>query len=330
MKQTNISVFIPHYGCRHICSFCNQKTISGHSEPVTEAQLEELLASQIDNLRKKGTKAQIAFFGGSFTAIDKDYMIRLLAIAKRFIDKYPDCYDGIRCSTRPDCIDEQTLDILKGYGMTAIELGAQSMNDEVLFANRRGHTAEDVRRASRLIKQYGFELGLQMMTGLYKDTPQYCIDTAREFIELGCATVRIYPTVILKNTELCRLQSEGLYDSFTFEQTTQLCAKLLKMFGDAGIAVIRMGLHASRDVEENMTGGVYHPALREIAESILYLEKMNDMFVDGGKYIIYTDKRNISKIIGQGGKNRTELARRGISFSIKEEKGTDIRAERIG
>ena len=158
MKQTNISVFIPHYGCRHICSFCNQKTISGHSEPVTEAQLEELLASQIDNLRKKGTKAQIAFFGGSFTAIDKDYMIRLLAIAKRFIDKYPDCYDGIRCSTRPDCIDEQTLDILKSYGMTAIELGAQSMNDEVLSANRRGHTAEDVRRASRLIKQYGFEL----------------------------------------------------------------------------------------------------------------------------------------------------------------------------
>ena len=257
-------------------------------------------------------------------------MIRLLAIAKRFVDEYPDCYDGIRCSTRPDCIDEQTLDILKSYGMTAIELGAQSMNDEVLSANRRGHTAEDVRRASRLIKQYGFELGLQMMTGLYKDTPQYCIDTAREFIELGCATVRIYPTVILKNTELCRLQSEGLYDSFTFEQTTQLCAKLLKMFGDAGIAVIRMGLHASRDVEENMTGGVYHPALREIAESILYLEKMNDMFVDGGKYIIYTDKRNISKIIGQGGKNRTELARRGISFSIKEEKGTDIRAERIG
>ena len=181
MKQTNISVFIPHYGCTHICSFCNQKTISGHSEPVTEKELEGILEGQLENLKDSGTKAQIAFFGGSFTAIDRDYMIRLLTVAKRYTDAYPEQYDGIRCSTRPDCIDEEILGILKSYGMTAIELGAQSMNDEVLTANRRGHTAQDVRRASRLIKQSGFELGLQMMTGLYKDTEQYCIDTAKEF-----------------------------------------------------------------------------------------------------------------------------------------------------
>lgn len=198
MKQTNISVFIPHYGCTHICSFCNQKTISGHSEPVTEKELESILEGQLENLKDSGTKAQIAFFGGSFTAIDRDYMIRLLTVAKRYTDAYPEQYDGIRCSTRPDCIDEEILGILKSYGMTAIELGAQSMNDEVLTANRRGHTAQDVRRASRLIKQSGFELGLQMMTGLYKDTEQYCIDTAKEFIALHCDTVRIYPTVILK------------------------------------------------------------------------------------------------------------------------------------
>ena len=175
MKQTNISVFIPHYGCTHICSFCNQKTISGHSEPVTEKELESILEGQLENLKDSGTKAQIAFFGGSFTAIDRDYMIRLLTVAKRYTDAYPEQYDGIRCSTRPDCIDEEILGILKSYGMTAIELGAQSMNDEVLTANRRGHTAQDVRRASRLIKQSGFELGLQMMTGLYKDTEQYCL-----------------------------------------------------------------------------------------------------------------------------------------------------------
>ena len=292
MKQTNISVFIPHYGCTHICSFCNQKTISGHSEPVTEKELESILEGQLENLKNSGTKAQIAFFGGSFTAIDRDYMIRLLTVAKHYTDAYPEQYDGIRCSTRPDCIDEEILGILKSYGMTAIELGAQSMNDEVLTANRRGHTAEDVRRASRLIKQSGFELGLQMMTGLYKDTEQYCIDTAKEFIALHCDTVRIYPTVILKNTELGRLHESGVYDSFTFEQTTRLCAKLLDMFNKAGVAVIRMGLHASRDVEQEMVGGVYHPALREIAESILYLEKMNAVCEDGGKYVFYTDKRN--------------------------------------
>ena len=147
MKQTNISVFIPHYGCTHICSFCNQKTISGHSEPVTEKELESILEGQLENLKDSGTKAQIAFFGGSFTAIDRDYMIRLLTVAKRYTDAYPEQYDGIRCSTRPDCIDEEILGILKSYGMTAIELGAQSMNDEALtvppaaIAGRRIGTA---------------------------------------------------------------------------------------------------------------------------------------------------------------------------------------------
>ena len=310
--------------------YMNSPETPVYSEPVTEKELESILEGQLENLKDSGTKAQIAFFGGSFTAIDRDYMIRLLTVAKRYTDAYPEQYDGIRCSTRPDCIDEEILGILKSYGMTAIELGAQSMNDEVLTANRRGHTAEDVRRASRLIKQSGFELGLQMMTGLYKDTEQYCIDTAKEFIALHCDTVRIYPTVILKNTELGRLHESGMYDSFTFEQTTRLCARLLDMFNKAGVAVIRMGLHASRDVEQEMIGGVYHPALREIAESILYLEKMNAVCEDGGKYVFYTDKRNISKIIGQGGANRNALSQRGISFKIKEEKGTDLRAERIG
>lgn len=330
MKQTNISVFIPHSGCPNTCSFCNQRTISGHTAAVSEEELRALLCNQQPILEKSGTQAQIAFFGGSFTAIDRGYMCMLLKTAAEYTEKYPRQFCGIRCSTRPDCIDKEILDILKYYKMTAIELGAQSMNDNVLAANKRGHTSEDVRRASELIKQYGFELGLQMMTGLYKDTPQYCIDTAEEFIKIGCDTVRIYPTVILKGTELDRLRAEGMYDSFDFEQTVTLCTRLLRMFEDAGIAVIRMGLHASRDVEKNMTGGVYHPALREIVQSRLYLEKMLAAVKMSGKYIFYTDKRNISKIIGQGGYNRSELAKKGITFKIKEEHGTDFRAERIG
>ena len=330
LTHSNISIFVPHIGCPNKCSFCNQRYITGANKAPRAEDVDKAVAAAIGGRAFKSETAEIAFFGGSFTAIDRDYMIRLLTVAKRYTDAYPEQYDGIRCSTRPDCIDEEILGILKSYGMTAIELGAQSMNDEVLTANRRGHTAQDVRRASRLIKQSGFELGLQMMTGLYKDTEQYCIDTAKEFIALHCDTVRIYPTVILKNTELGRLHESGVYDSFTFEQTTRLCAKLLDMFNKAGVAVIRMGLHASRDVEQEMIGGVYHPALREIAESILYLEKMNAVCEDGGKYVFYTDKRNISKIIGQGGANRNALSQRGISFKIKEEKGTDFRAERIG
>ncbi len=330
MKQTNISVFIPHTGCKNLCSFCNQRTISGCQTPVTVNELHKTLSFQLDNLRAKQIKAQIAFFGGSFTAIDRGYMTELLDCACGFVKTYPDVYAGIRCSTRPDCIDAEVLEILKSRCVMAIELGAQSMNDEVLAANQRGHTAKDVEVSSRLIKQYGFELGLQMMTGLYRDTPQYCIDTAKRFIELGCDTVRIYPTVILKGTELDRLHSMGVYDSFDFDTTVELCAQLLEMFGRVDIPVIRMGLHASKDVENSMTGGVYHPALRELAESRIYLKKLLSLCSEAGKYIIYTDKRNISKLLGQSGKNRSELLKRGITFKLKEENGTEIRVERIG
>lgn len=330
MKQTNISVFIPHSGCKNTCSFCNQRTISGQTVPISESGLTQLLDEQRPLLEKHETAAQIAFFGGSFTAVDRTYMCSLLKIAADFVKRYPMQFNGIRCSTRPDCIDKEILDILKYYGMTAIELGAQSMNDSVLLANHRGHSAEDVKRSSAMIKEYGFELGLQMMTGLYKDTPEYCIRTAEEFIAIGCDTVRIYPTVILKGTELDMLRAAGKYNSFTFEQTVELCARLLKMFESAGIPVIRMGLHASGDVEQNMTGGVYHPALREIAESRLFLEKMLGCTESGGKYVFYTDKKNISRIIGQRGYNRNVLAQKNVSFKIKEENGTDFRAERIG
>ena len=329
MKQTNISVFIPHNGCKNTCSFCNQRTISGHSEQVTPDALYELLKEQQPHLKKTDRMAQIAFFGGSFTAIDREYMCSLLKVAQEFTKEYPMQFCGIRCSTRPDCIDDEVLAILKDYGMTAIELGAQSMSDEVLCANRRGHSAEDVRKAAELIKLYGFELGLQMMTGLYKDTPERCIYTAQEFIKLSPDTVRIYPTVILKGTELDELREKGIYNTFSFEATVELCAELLKMFNDADISVIRMGLHASDDVENNMTGGVYHPALREIVESRLYLEKMLSVTEEGGKYVFYTDKSNISKIIGQGGYNRNILREKNITFKIKEEKGTMLRAERI-
>ena len=329
MKQTNISVFIPHNGCKNTCSFCNQRTISGQSDQITPDALYELLKEQQPYLLKTDRQAQIAFFGGSFTAIDRGYMCSLLEVAQKFVKKYPAQFVGIRCSTRPDCIDDEVLTVLKGYGMTAIELGAQSMSDEVLTANRRGHSAEDVRRAAELIKSYGFQLGLQMMTGLYKDTPESCIHTAEEFIKLSPDTVRIYPTVILKGTELDDLRDKGIYKTFGFDETIDLCAELLAKFTEHNIPVIRMGLHASEDVERNMTGGVYHPALREIVESRLFLERMVKATEEGGKYIFYTDKSNISKIIGQGGYNRTKLLEQNITFKIKEEKGTDFRAERI-
>ena len=205
------------------------------------------------------------------------------------------------------------------------------MNDEVLKANLRGHTAEDVRKASRLIKSYGIELGLQMMTGLYKDKPCYCIETAREFAELKADTVRIYPTVILKGTLLDELRKQGLYESFSFEETVDLCAELLLFFEGKNIPVIRLGLHASEGVEEQMTGGVYHQALGEIVRSRIMLMRMREQMakLGGERFVVYTDKRNIGTVVGHGGQNKALLAKEGITFKIKEKTGVYLEIKTV-
>lgn len=320
MKQTNLSVFIPHKGCPNTCSFCNQRFISGSEKAPTPEEVRAVLAAQVSVLKRNGLQAEIAFFGGSFTAVDGGYRRALLYAAQEYVKEFPEQYGGIRCSTRPDCIDGDIMEELCLYGVTAVELGAQSMNDEVLKANQRGHTAEDVRKASRLIKAYGIELGLQMMTGLYKDKPSYCMETAEEFAELKADTVRIYPTVILKGTMLDGLREKGLYESFSFEETVELCADLLIFFEEKSIPVIRLGLHASEEVERQMTGGTYHQALGEIVKSRVMLRRMRDRMreIGGGKFVVYTDKKNISLAAGHGGQNRDMLLKEGITFKIKE------------
>ena len=327
MKQTNISIFVPHNGCPHRCSFCDQRQISGSQKAPAPDEVRQTLEEQLPHLRERGMTAEIAFFGGSFTGIEREYMCALLAAAKEYVSKAPDVYRGIRCSTRPDLMDDKTAELLKSFGMTAVELGAQSMNDEVLRLNERGHSSADVVRAAGIIKAHGFSLGLQMMTGLYGDRPGYCMETARRFIELGADTVRIYPTVILRGTKLGELYESGEFRSFTEEETIELCAELLEMFDKAGIPVIRMGLHASPQVEKEMLGGVYHPALRELAESrLFYRDMLAEMERLGGKrFRVYTDPKNISKITGQNKENRLKLAQQGYTFSIVSEKGTRIR-----
>lgn len=325
MKRTNISVFIPHAGCPNKCSFCDQKAISGSAIAPTIFEVRDLLAEQAEHLEERGMTAEIAFFGGSFTAIPQAYMLDMLRTAKKAIKRFP-VYTGIRCSTRPDCVDEGIADLLKSYGVTAVELGAQSMSDEVLAANDRGHTAEDVRIAAGIIKSRGIELGLQMMTGLYRDTPEKCLYTADEFIKLYPRTVRIYPTVILKNTRLGELFEGGEYKSFSFDETAELCARLLRKFTQKGVRVIRMGLHASPEVERDMLGGVYHPALREIVESRIFLEDLTAQLVrfPKGKYLVYTDPKNLSKAIGQKKSNINALAELGYEIEFKPRAGVYI------
>lgn len=320
MSHSNISVFIPHMGCPNTCSFCNQRTISHTSAAPTPEQVGEMLKTACDGLPVGD--AEIAFFGGSFTAIDRDYMKGLLEAASPFVKDGR--VRGIRISTRPDCIDEQVLDVLKKYGVTSIELGAQSMDDAVLEANERGHTAEDVRRASRLIREQGFELGLQMMTGLYTSAPEKDVRTAREIISLRPDTVRIYPIVILKGTKLGELFENGEYKPCPFETMTEICADMLEMFEQEGIRVIKLGLHASETVETDMLGGYYHPAFREICEGILFRrnieQEIKNQQADGKCFTVYVSPNAVSRAAGHKKSNKEYFRSKGIEIKIKPDK----------
>lgn len=314
-KHSNISIFIPHMGCPNMCSFCNQHTISNSVAPSPK-EVGEMLANACENLPEG--EAEIAFFGGSFTAIDRDYMTALLEQAYPYVQSGK--VGGIRCSTRPDCIDRDVLNVLKSYGVTAIELGAQSMDNAVLAANNRGHSAEDVYTASALIKEYGFELGLQMMTGLYLSTPEKDIETAEKIAEIKPDTVRIYPTVILKGTRLGEMYKSGEYMPYSFETAAEICADMLEMFERKGIRVIKLGLHASETVEGEMLGGFYHPAFREICEGILFRREIEKQVKSGGKYIVYTAPNAVSKATGQKKCNVKYFSEKGINIKIMQDK----------
>lgn len=309
MKKGNISLFIPHLGCPHKCSFCNQNTITGKQ---TQPSADDVRAAVETALKKKNYDYEIAFFGGSFTAIDREYMISLLKAAYDYVKDGR--VNGIRISTRPDCIDEEVLDILKKYGVTSIELGAQSMDDEVLRANFRGHTAEDVENASRLIKSYGFELGLQMMTGLYLDTNEKAIETAKKLITLSPDTIRIYPTVVLKNTYLAKLYDDEIYKPQTVDDAANLCTKIVPMFEKAGIRVIRLGLHSSPELKKNMIAGAFHDSFGEIVKSRYMLNKI--LKYPPADYEIVVNSKSVSQLKGQQKRNIYFLMEEGYNIKV--------------
>lgn len=320
MTHSNISIFIPHKGCPNCCSFCNQRTISSTEEPPDADAVTKILEEACPKL-KAPNETEIAFFGGSFTAVERGYMISLLEAAQPFIKEYG--LIGIRISTRPDKIDCEVLDVLKKYNVTAIELGAQSMRDDILAMNDRGHTADDVRNASKLIKEYGFELGLQMMTGLYGASPEDDICTAEELIKLSPATVRIYPTVILGGTKLADLYQSGVYAPVPFDEEAELCAKLMEMFEQSDIRIIRLGLHASENVEGQAVGGYYHPAMREICLGIRFRKAIENQLGEKGRYEVFVSPKAVSMAVGQKKCNTEYFKKQGFDIKITADKSIE-------
>lgn len=318
-KHANLSIFVPHAGCPQQCSFCNQHSISGAMHLPTAKEVAALCDAHLPT-PGEGADTEIAFFGGSFTAIDRTLMEELLAAAAPFVELGRAA--GIRISTRPDAISPEILTVLKRYHVTAIELGAQSMSDTILRLNRRGHNALSVRFAAAQIKNAGFSLGLQMMIGLFGETDpvRFARDTAIALAGLAPDTVRIYPALVLKDTYLASLMEGGAYKPLTVEQAVEATAPLIAMFEEKGIRVIRVGLHDEPGLAEAVLGGPYHPAFRQLCEARLYLEEFRRQLLPftPGRYEALVAMGQRSTAAGQKNENLARLAGEGYQLVITE------------
>ena len=315
-----MAIFVPHNGCPHQCSFCNQRSITGQREQPTPDDVRRVVQKARECLNGE-EQAEIAFFGGSFTAIDRGYMVALLEAAVPFVREGP--FMGIRISTRPDAIDRQILALLRTYGVTSIELGAQSMDDCVLACNGRGHTAVQVEEAAACIRSEGFSLGLQMMTGLYGDTPAGAKQTAHRLAALEPDTMRIYPTIVMRGTDLERKYRAGDYLPMPLEDAVDLCAELLEGFERQGIRVIRLGLHSTPELERDRVAGPWHPAFRELCESRRIfnglLRALEENLIYNATIKIKVNPKWRSKVVGQKRANVMELLKRGYTAYVVED-----------
>lgn len=273
-----IPIFVPHQGCPNSCVFCNQKTISGETKKVNEKDIKKIIEYYLKNFENDDTEKEIAFFGGSFTAIEKERQEKLLQIANEYI--YDGLISSIRISTRPDCIDKNILKFLKKHKVKTIELGVQSANDYVLEKAKRGHNFEDVKKASKLIKRYGFILGHQMMVGLPESTRQDEINTALELCKLKPKMVRIYPVLVVKNTELEKMYNDGEYEALTVEQAVDRSKEIYYIFNKKKVAVIRLGLQNTdtinnpKNEKSEIVAGPFHPAFRQLVEASIWYDAM--------------------------------------------------------
>lgn len=331
MKHANVALFVPNNGCPHACSFCNQRTITGKAVQPVPADVAKAVGIALKSGALRDNEAEIAFFGGSFTAVERTYMLSLLEAAFPYVRD--GTVSGIRISTRPDAVGEEILSLLKEYGVTTIELGAQSMDDAVLSLNGRGHTAEQVVDAAGRIHAHGFSLGLQMMTGLPGDSDSGAWKTAQRLAELHPQCVRIYPAIVLCGTQLGGLFLRGEYRPPSLEETVALCARLLDLFEDWGIPVIRLGLHASPELERDRLAGPWHPAFRELCESRRMLLKFTDFLSrtnrKKGEITVRVSPFDVSAATGQKKCNLRALEALGYPAKILPDPGAQRRSFQI-
>lgn len=311
-----IPVFVPHEGCPHNCVFCNQDRITGVRDKVDGTKVKEIIEEYYNTIKNKDATIEVSFFGGTFTAIKEEKQRELLSVAKRYKDL--GIVDKIRMSTRPDYINDYILTYLKEYDVDIIELGVQSLNDEVLTAAGRGHTVEDVINASNLIKKYGIVLGHQLMPGLPKSNKEKDIDSAKLSIQLKPEIVRIYPSLVIKDTPMEIMYNRGEYTPYTLDLAVDVSKEIYSMYKKEGINVIRIGLQPTDTINEggDIIDGPFHPAFRELVESSLLIDKIKQEIISD-KFEILINSRDVSKLYAKKKYYFNKLKEEGYNITVK-------------
>ncbi len=330
-KEYIIPIFIPFLGCPHDCAFCNQVKITNYKDNINKENTIRQINQYLSYFPKNENLKEIAFFGGSFTGLDKKVMISYLEIALNY--KKNGIIDRIRLSTRPDYINNSILDILKKYEVDVIELGIQSLDNEILNANERGHSKEDSIRASKLIKDYGFKLGHQIMPGLYKDSFDKAIKTGLESIKMNPDMVRIYPTLVIKDTKLEKLYKECLYKPLSLDEAIEISSSLYMIYSYKKIPVIRIGLQPTENINEkkDVVAGPFHPSIRQLVETNIhkiYLEELINKYRLKNKIKIHISNREISIIAGNKKANKNYFYKKyGLVINFENDENNFIEYE---
>ncbi len=311
MKHYTIPVFIPELACPFQCVFCNQKKISGHVHIADIDEVKNTVELYLSGFKQQNRHVEVGFFGGNFTGIPLAEQERYLKAVQPYMEK--GLIRGIRLSTRPDYINKRVLDLLSQYNVTTVELGAQSLDDNVLKASFRGHTALQVKEASEKILDRGFELGLQMMIGLPGDTFEKSMETAHKIKEWGATNTRIYPTLVIKDTALHLWYKQGKYKPLSLEEAVRWSKELLLYFEKTNVNVIRLGLHPSEGLltGEELTAGPFHPSFRELVLTEIWWDIFKNGLPDKGSNVkIEVSPKQINYAVGYGGKNKKRLLKR--------------------
>ena len=305
-KEYIIPIFVPHLGCKKCCTFCNQRTISGEKKQVTAKDVTNTIEYYLKNFKNENNYVEVAFFGGSFTAIEREKQEELLSAVQPYIEEKK--VDSIRLSTRPDAIDKDILRMLKKYNVKTIELGVQSTNNYILARCKRGHSFEDVKKASKLIRFYRFNLGHQMMVGLPDSTEKDDIQSAKDIIKLRPKMVRIYPVLVIKGTELEEEFNKGDFTPLTVGQAVERSKEIVKLFEQKNIRVIRVGLQNtdtitdSENKESEVVAGPYHPAFGQLVEDAIWYDKIVDEIKKINAKVIKVEieanSKNINNVVG--------------------------------